>query len=348
MAPRSRMLPALAAVVVPWLVAACAAASPAASAPARPSRARRDSRAGACLPFRDRQHAALPVAQRMGVGVPPAVQPGHHHDGRHRLRCRDQGTPPTGTADIGASDAFLSSGNLVTEPDLLNIPLAISAQQVNYNVPGLRPGVHIRLNGTVLARCTRDASGPGTAPAIAALNPGVPLPAHQGRAAAPGRELRRHVPVHQLPVDQRSSLEQRHRLRHHGGLAGRPRRAAPRRATAAWSPGARQRPAAWRTSASATCPQALAADSARQSLRTRPASTSCPRPPAQRRGRRASSRDAVQRDDLHGQRPGARRLSHRQLRVRDRRAPGSRPRPGRVTCRRSCTGRSPPGTRRRS
>jgi ABC-type phosphate transport system substrate-binding protein len=50
-----------------------------------------------------------------------------------------------GTADIGASDAFLSSGNLVANPGLLNIPLAIAAQQVNYNLPGLGPGVHVRL-----------------------------------------------------------------------------------------------------------------------------------------------------------------------------------------------------------
>src|SRR6266704_2199148 len=37
-----------------------------------------------------------------------------------------------GTVDIGASDAYLSSGDLVTKPAMLNIPLAVSAQQVNY------------------------------------------------------------------------------------------------------------------------------------------------------------------------------------------------------------------------
>jgi len=43
-----------------------------------------------------------------------------------------------GTVNIGASDAYLSSGDMVKNPTLLNIPLAISAQQVNYNLPGLR------------------------------------------------------------------------------------------------------------------------------------------------------------------------------------------------------------------
>ena len=45
-----------------------------------------------------------------------------------------------GTADIGASDAYLSSGDLVGNPTLLNIPVAISAQQVNYNLPSLPSG----------------------------------------------------------------------------------------------------------------------------------------------------------------------------------------------------------------
>jgi phosphate transport system substrate-binding protein len=45
-----------------------------------------------------------------------------------------------GAADIGASDAYLSSGDLVKNPALLNIPLAVSAQTIIYNVPGLPPG----------------------------------------------------------------------------------------------------------------------------------------------------------------------------------------------------------------
>jgi phosphate transport system substrate-binding protein len=56
-----------------------------------------------------------------------------------------------GQVDIGASDAYLSSGDLVKNPALLNIPLAISAQTITYNIPGLPRGSHVDLNGTVLA-----------------------------------------------------------------------------------------------------------------------------------------------------------------------------------------------------
>jgi phosphate transport system substrate-binding protein len=81
-----------------------------------------------------------------------------------------------GRADIGASDAYLSSGTLVQHQTLLNIPLAISAQQVNYNVPGLRPGIHLRLNGKVLAEMYQGTIKTWNDPKIAKLNQGVQLP----------------------------------------------------------------------------------------------------------------------------------------------------------------------------
>jgi phosphate transport system substrate-binding protein len=82
-----------------------------------------------------------------------------------------------GTVNIGASDAYLSSGDLINNPRLLNIPLAISAQQVNYNLPGLKAGVHLQLNGTVLAQMYEGKITTWNDPAVAALNPGVTLPA---------------------------------------------------------------------------------------------------------------------------------------------------------------------------
>jgi phosphate transport system substrate-binding protein len=81
-----------------------------------------------------------------------------------------------GTVDIGASDAYLSSGDLVTNPAMLNIPLAVSAQQVNYNVPGLRPGIHLKLNGKVLAEMYQGSITSWNDPRIAAINPGAALP----------------------------------------------------------------------------------------------------------------------------------------------------------------------------
>jgi phosphate transport system substrate-binding protein len=81
-----------------------------------------------------------------------------------------------GTADIGASDAYLSSGDLVKNPALLNIPLAVSAQTVIYHVPGLPPGSHLQLDGTVLAKIYSGTITRWDDPAIKALNKTLPLP----------------------------------------------------------------------------------------------------------------------------------------------------------------------------
>ncbi len=80
----------------------------------------------------------------------------------------------TGTVDIGASDAYLSSSTLQTSPTLLNIALAISAQQINYNVPGVAKP--LKLDGTVLAGIYDGKITKWNDSAIKALNPGVNLP----------------------------------------------------------------------------------------------------------------------------------------------------------------------------
>jgi phosphate transport system substrate-binding protein len=82
-----------------------------------------------------------------------------------------------GTADIGASDAYLSSGDLVKNPTLLNIPLAVSAQTIIYNVPGLSAGTHLKLNGPVLAGIFNGSITMWNNPAITSLNPGANLQA---------------------------------------------------------------------------------------------------------------------------------------------------------------------------
>src|SRR3984957_4998551 len=81
-----------------------------------------------------------------------------------------------GKAEIGASDAYLSSGDLVTNPRLLNIPLAVSAQTVIYHVPGLPARSHLRLNAAVLAAIYRGTITRWDDPQIKALNPSLPLP----------------------------------------------------------------------------------------------------------------------------------------------------------------------------
>ncbi|TAN21582.1 MAG: phosphate ABC transporter substrate-binding protein PstS [Actinomycetota bacterium] len=79
-----------------------------------------------------------------------------------------------GTVDIGASDAYLSSSQTTKTPSLLNIPLAISAQMVNYNIPGITG--NLKLNGQILASIYEGKITNWDNSAISAINPGVKLP----------------------------------------------------------------------------------------------------------------------------------------------------------------------------
>jgi phosphate transport system substrate-binding protein len=79
-----------------------------------------------------------------------------------------------GTVNIGGSDAYLSSADLSQFPGLMNIPLAVSALDVNYNLPGIKKPLN--LNGTVLANIYTGKITTWNDPAIAALNKGVSLP----------------------------------------------------------------------------------------------------------------------------------------------------------------------------
>lgn len=83
----------------------------------------------------------------------------------------------SGIAQIGASDAYLSDPQMRKNPGMLNIPLAVSAQMVNYNVPGLN-NRHLKFSGPVLAGIYTGQIRDWDAPQIRALNPGVPLPHH--------------------------------------------------------------------------------------------------------------------------------------------------------------------------
>ncbi len=80
-----------------------------------------------------------------------------------------------GTAQIGASDAYMSEALLTKHPGVLNIPLAISAQQINYNIPGLN-SQQLKLSGPVLAGIYGGKITYWDDSAIASLNPGVSLP----------------------------------------------------------------------------------------------------------------------------------------------------------------------------
>lgn len=83
-----------------------------------------------------------------------------------------------GVAQIGASDAYLSDAMVRKHPNMLSIPLAISSQMVNYNVPGLN-GRHLKLSGPVLAGIYSGRITRWDDPAIRNINRGVRLPHHR-------------------------------------------------------------------------------------------------------------------------------------------------------------------------
>ena len=77
---------------------------------------------------------------------------------------------------IGASDAFMSDSMVKQTPGVLNIPLAISAQQIMYNIPGMKASQHLHLTGNVIAQIYLGKIKYWNAPQIASLNKGVKLP----------------------------------------------------------------------------------------------------------------------------------------------------------------------------
>ena len=79
-----------------------------------------------------------------------------------------------GTVQIGASDAYLSPSQVQKTPGLLNIPLAISAQMVNYNIPGFSGT--LKLSGKVLSAIYQGTITKWNDPQIASINPGANLP----------------------------------------------------------------------------------------------------------------------------------------------------------------------------
>jgi phosphate transport system substrate-binding protein len=81
-----------------------------------------------------------------------------------------------GLVNIGASDAYLSSADIAKYPGLLNIPLAVAAVMVNYNVSGVKS---LNLNASVIAQIYSGKITTWNDPAIAKLNPGVTLPSEK-------------------------------------------------------------------------------------------------------------------------------------------------------------------------
>lgn len=80
----------------------------------------------------------------------------------------------SGAVDLGGSDAYLSTTQAQANLDVLDLPVVVSSQAVNYNLPGVQG---LRLDGTTLSGIYRGDITSWNDPAIAALNPGTTLPA---------------------------------------------------------------------------------------------------------------------------------------------------------------------------
>ncbi|HEX4066508.1 MAG TPA: phosphate ABC transporter substrate-binding protein PstS [Acidobacteriaceae bacterium] len=80
-----------------------------------------------------------------------------------------------GHVQIGTSDAYMTDNQEMANPEILNIPLTISAQTVDVNIPELH-GAALKLSGPVLADIYSGKIRTWDAAPIAEMNRGVSLP----------------------------------------------------------------------------------------------------------------------------------------------------------------------------
>jgi phosphate transport system substrate-binding protein len=82
-----------------------------------------------------------------------------------------------GSVQIGTSDAYMSDEQAERNRQIISVPLAISAQTVNCNIPGLGE-TEMKLDGQSLAGIYAGRIRQWDDPTIVALNPGTKLPHH--------------------------------------------------------------------------------------------------------------------------------------------------------------------------
>jgi phosphate transport system substrate-binding protein len=188
-ANRTRLVTAAALVPLAVLVAACGSSSSSTSAPAAPPAPKTAARVGAALPSKPNTKPEVINETGSSLLFPlvgtwaTAYQKQFVDSSGNPLVTISSGSTgsgigiseaASGTVNIGASDAYLSTSDVSENPGLLNIALAISAQQINYNLPGIK---NLKLNGTVLAEIYSGKITMWNDPALKKLNPGVSLPA---------------------------------------------------------------------------------------------------------------------------------------------------------------------------
>jgi len=84
----------------------------------------------------------------------------------------------SGIAQIGASDAYMSDAQIKKTPGMINVPMAISSQMINYNLPGLNDK-NLKLSGPVLAGIYNGDIKFWDDDKIKEMNSGVNLPHQQ-------------------------------------------------------------------------------------------------------------------------------------------------------------------------
>jgi phosphate transport system substrate-binding protein len=84
-----------------------------------------------------------------------------------------QSEAASGTIDMGGSDAYLTPAQFQQYAGIMNIPIAISSQAVNFNLKGVST---LNLSGSVLAQIYMGKITNWNDQAIASLNPGATLP----------------------------------------------------------------------------------------------------------------------------------------------------------------------------
>ena len=141
------------------------------------------------------------------------------------------------TVDFGASDAPLTADQFSACNGCIQIPWALGATSVMYNLPGVTN--LLKMDGPTLANIFMGKITTWNDPAIAKLNKGVNLPSHEDLDRAPLGQLGHDLQLHRLPLQRQPGLEVADRHRRGRELAGRLRRQGQRRCGRAGHPDAR-------------------------------------------------------------------------------------------------------------
>lgn len=83
-----------------------------------------------------------------------------------------------GSVQIGASDAYMADEEAERNRHIISVPVAIAAQTVNYNIPGLGGDMALKPDGPILAGIYAGRIRQWDDAAITAINPGVALAHH--------------------------------------------------------------------------------------------------------------------------------------------------------------------------